>query len=196
MVTINNLGKEIRVPSDPSKRKEIREFAQRQVERHGVRKRLGEYYHPPKFLRWKEYYCYCLWREMQRVQRQAAGNMATMEAWTLARQYREAWNDRTRYMVLATAYSRGGKHGVEALAQAAEVDPYLAIAAVETYLRARRRARRGQKPLVVVPPPRPAVTTDLKEARKVAEFAAGWGGENQRGRRNTLSGTTRRRAAR
>jgi hypothetical protein len=172
MTMIDNRNKEISAPSDPRRRQEIREFARRQVARHGVRQRLGEYYHPPEYARWREYYNYCLWREIQRAQaRETTGPMTTAEVGTLADQYRAA-GYHARYLILATAYTRAGRHGVEALAHAVGADPEAAIQAVEAWNRARRRARKGQKPAVVPPPPKPG-TVFAAQAREVALEAVG-----------------------
>ncbi len=194
MTTIHdNRGKEIPIPSSEQRRKEIREFARRQVEKHGVRERLGDYYHPPEFTRWKDYYRYCLWQEIQRVTDVGAtsGTLTTVEVERLARQYRIAPSNRARYVCLATAYKRAGRHGVEALAHVLCVDPSAAIRAVESWLAARRRARRNQKATVVFPPPVPGAI-DSEEAREIAEFCAGGCGEMRYARRNTSTGTTNR----
>lgn len=93
----------------------------------------------------------------------------------VAREYASAADDAGRYAALHRAYSLRGRPGVEALAHMVGADPAAAVEAVELWLKNRRRARRGQKPIWVPPPPAPPEEVRIRpgEAREEAGAACG-----------------------
>lgn len=105
------------------------------------------------------------------------GSMTTGALSGLAKAYRSAPTNRARYLCLASAYSRGGRQGVEALARLIGIDPAEALVSVESWFAARRRARRNQKNNpILYPPPLPPGQLDPAEVRAMAWEAAGWSG--------------------
>ncbi|MDK2784779.1 MAG: hypothetical protein PWR11_645 [Bacillota bacterium] len=170
---LNELGKEMTVPDDADLRKKIRDFAKRQVQKLGIRKRLGEYPHPQKFAKYKSYYQYCLATEVKRLLERGGQTMTTKELVTLGRCYVLARTNRERHLILRKAYSQGGFVAVEALARHLQMDVQASVEAVKSLFAAEKAKRRGRKEVVyVLPAPKPYnMLTD--EARDIALEAAG-----------------------
>lgn len=88
----------------------------------------------------------------------------------LARAYRAASDDYERFTVLRKAWGLAGRHGVEAVALALGLSPEKMLVSLKSWLKARRRAERGQKVAPVIPAPSP-----LDGASEIAKLAAGSG---------------------
>ncbi|SHJ64678.1 hypothetical protein [Desulfofundulus thermosubterraneus] len=88
----------------------------------------------------------------------------------LARAYRASHDSYERFTVLRRAWGLAGRHGVEAVALALGLNPEKMLVSLKSWLKARRRAERGQKVTPVIPPPSP-----LDGAGEIAKLAAGSG---------------------